>query len=125
MKYRVELAAAAKADIREAARWVRDRASPATADKWLAGLLKTINSLETRPLRCPVAAESHKFPTEIHELLHGKRKQDRYRIIFQVIERPVYVLYFKNDPRFRFLDQVPGAIDRIEAALQQYGATLK
>jgi plasmid stabilization system protein ParE len=99
LKYRVELAASAKADIREAARWVRDRASPATADKWLAGLLKTINSLETHPVRCPVAAESHKFPTEIRELLHSKRKQDRYRIIFQVIEHTVYVLYVRHTAR--------------------------
>ncbi len=32
---------------------------------------------------------------------------------------------FKNDPRFRFLDQVPDALERIEAALQQYGGSLK
>lgn len=32
---------------------------------------------------------------------------------------------FKRDPRFRFLDQVPGAIDRIEEALRKYGGTLK
>jgi hypothetical protein len=32
---------------------------------------------------------------------------------------------FNNDPRFRFLDQVPGAIDKINKALGQYGRCLK
>src|SRR5205823_645269 len=32
---------------------------------------------------------------------------------------------FKNDPRFRFLDQVPGAQERINQALQKVGSSLK
>ncbi len=51
MKYRIELAATAKADIRTQAQWLRANASPAAADKWLAGLYKTIDTLQTRPLR--------------------------------------------------------------------------
>ena len=64
MKYRIELAATAKTDIRAQAQWLREQASPAAADKWLAGLYRTIDTLQTRPLRCPVAAESDKFPEE-------------------------------------------------------------
>jgi plasmid stabilization system protein ParE len=73
MKYRIELAATAKADIRSQAQWLRENRSPAFADKWLDGLYKTIDTLQDRPLRCPVAAESDKFPEEIHELLYGRR----------------------------------------------------
>jgi plasmid stabilization system protein ParE len=65
MKYRIELAATAKADIRGQAQWLRENVSPAAATKWLDGLYKAIDTLQTRPLRCqtrplrcPVAAES-------------------------------------------------------------------
>jgi plasmid stabilization system protein ParE len=68
MKYRIELAATAKADIRQQAQWLRDQASPAAAERWLAGLYKAIDTLQTRPQRCPVAAENDKFPEEIREL---------------------------------------------------------
>ena len=40
MKYRIELAATAKADIRGQVQWLREQVSPA-ADEWLAGLYKT------------------------------------------------------------------------------------
>ena len=32
---------------------------------------------------------------------------------------------FKNDPRFRFIDQVPGARQRIDDALQKLGKSLE
>jgi plasmid stabilization system protein ParE len=62
MKYRIELAATAKADIRGQAQWLREQVSPAAADEWLAGLYKAIDTLQTRPLRCPVAAETISSP---------------------------------------------------------------
>ena len=37
MKYRIELAATAKADIRSQAHWLFDEISPVVADKWLDG----------------------------------------------------------------------------------------
>ena len=98
MKYRVELTAVAKADIREATRWLRDQASQAVADKWLAGLYRTINTLATRPLRCPVAAENDRFPEEIRELLYGRKKNKR-RIIFTVRDDAVYILYVRHGAR--------------------------
>jgi hypothetical protein len=38
MKYRIELAATAKADIRRQAQWLSGEVSPGAAEKWLAGL---------------------------------------------------------------------------------------
>jgi len=79
MKYRIELAATAKADIRGQAQWLREQVSPAAADKWLAGLYKAIDTLQTRPLRCPVAAESDSFPGELkgdsHQIWRTQRVQ--------------------------------------------------
>jgi plasmid stabilization system protein ParE len=66
MIFRIELAATAKADTHGQAQWLRENVSPAAATKWLDGLDKAIDTLQTRPMRCPVAAESDKFPEEIH-----------------------------------------------------------
>jgi plasmid stabilization system protein ParE len=99
MKYRVELAATAKADIRQTTPWLCDQVSSAAADKWLSGLLKGIQTLENQPLRCPLAAENEKFPQEIRELLHGRRKHSKYRIIFEIIDITVYVLYVRHTAR--------------------------
>jgi hypothetical protein len=81
MKYRIELAATAKADIRGQAQWLREQVSPAAADKWLAGLYKAIDTLQARPLRCPVAAENDKFPEEIRAgLLVGETCSGRLNL---------------------------------------------
>jgi plasmid stabilization system protein ParE len=93
MKCRIELAATAKANIRGQAQWLREQVAPLAADKWLAGLYKAIDALQTRPLRCPVATESDKFPEEIRELLHGRQKRHKHRIIFNTPRGYVYVLY--------------------------------
>ncbi len=101
MTYRIELAATAKADIRSQAQWLREAVSPAAADKWLTGLHKAINSLQTRPLRCPLAAESDRFPKPIHELLYGRRGKriHKHRILFTLGEDTVYVLYIRHTAR--------------------------
>jgi plasmid stabilization system protein ParE len=99
MTYRIELAASALTDIRDATRWLRDEASPAAADKWLTGLFKAITSLEKQPLRCPLAAENDNFPQEIRELLYGRRKKYKHRIVFEIIEDVVYVLYIRHTAR--------------------------
>jgi len=72
MKYRLDLTATARTDIREAARYLSEKASPAAAEKWLAGLYKAMSTLQTRPARCPVAAASHKFSVEIRESIYGR-----------------------------------------------------
>ena len=98
MKYRSELTATAKADIREAARWRRDEVSAAAAETWLAGLYRAMSTLETQPLRCPVAAESHKFPDRIRELLYGQ-KSGKHRIIFKIDADTIYILYVRHTAR--------------------------
>jgi plasmid stabilization system protein ParE len=101
MKYRIELAATAKADIRGQAQWLGGEVSPAAAEKWLSGLYKAIDSLQTRPLRCPFAAENDRFPADIRELLYGRsgRRRHKHRIIFTVRDDTVYVLYVRHTAR--------------------------
>jgi plasmid stabilization system protein ParE len=99
MKYRVEIAASAKADIRETARWLSEQASPAAATRWLPGLHDAMNSLEKQPGRCPLAAESHKFPAEVRELLYGRSKRSKHRILFTIADKVVHVLYVRHTAR--------------------------
>jgi plasmid stabilization system protein ParE len=101
MKYQIELAATAKADIRSQAHWLLEQVAPAAAEKWLDGLYKAIATLQTRPLRCPVAAESDRFPEEIRELHYGKsgKRQHKHRIIFAIHNETVHVLYVRHTAR--------------------------
>ena len=101
MKYRIELAGAAKADIHRQAQWLRDEISATIAEKWLTGLYKAIDTLQTRPLRCPVAAENERFPEEIRELLYGRRgkRKHKHRIIFTIRDNAVHVLYVRHTAR--------------------------
>jgi plasmid stabilization system protein ParE len=58
MTYKIELAATAKADLGEIARWIRDQVSPAAADQWLAGLMKAADTLKNNRY----AARSRRSP---------------------------------------------------------------
>ena len=99
MTYRVETAETAKADIRRQTAYLRAEASPAVAEKWLAGLDKAIVSLANRPLRCPLAAESDKFPRPIRELYYGRRRHGRFRIVFEIRDDVVFVLFVRHSAR--------------------------
>ena len=53
----------------------------------------------TPPHRCPRAAESENFAKEIRELLHGRAKLGKYRILFEIRNDTVYVLYVRHSAR--------------------------
>jgi plasmid stabilization system protein ParE len=98
MTYRIELSANAKADIRDATRWLREQASPTVVDRWLSGLNRTLKTLRSRPSSHPLAAENDKFPEEIREMLYGKRRI-KYRIVFTIRGDTVVVLYIRHGAR--------------------------
>jgi plasmid stabilization system protein ParE len=95
MKFRVIIEPTARIGIREAIRWKTARGSEGEAARWYNGLERKILSLGAHPLRCPIAAESEKFPEEIRELLHGS-KNSRYRILFTVRDDEVHVLHVRH-----------------------------
>jgi len=65
--------------------------SPSRAAIWYQKLFQQIDTLATHPQRCPLAAENHKFPEEIRELLYGKRN-NKYRIIFTIRDATTVVV---------------------------------
>ena len=95
MKYRLRVTARAVSDADEAYEWIAGHISPAQAERWYQGLFKQMESLTRQPTRCPLAAESDKFPVDLRELLFGKRN-NKYRIIFTIVGNDVVVLYVRH-----------------------------
>ena len=98
MTYRLRITARAVVDADEAYAWITEHLSPAQAERWYQGLFQQMETLTQHPTRCPRAAESHKFPEELRELLYGKRK-NKYRIIFTIRDNDVVVLYVHHAAR--------------------------
>jgi plasmid stabilization system protein ParE len=71
---------------------------PAQAERWYQGLFARIETLTNQPLRCPVIAESCKFPEELRELRYGKRK-NKHRIIFTIRGSDVVILHVRHGAR--------------------------
>lgn len=96
MTYRVIIEPTAERGIRETIRWLTEQSSPHAAAKWFNGVSRTIDSLKSHPNRWPLAAESEKFPAEVRELLYGRHKRGKYRILFTVADDAVHVLYVRH-----------------------------
>ncbi|MFO0887993.1 MAG: type II toxin-antitoxin system RelE/ParE family toxin [Isosphaeraceae bacterium] len=96
MKYRVIIQPTAERGIRESMRWLTEHASPNHAAKWLEGLIRAIDTLKSMPGRGSLAAESEKFPVEIRELLHGRSKPGKHRILYTIAQGEVHILYVRH-----------------------------
>jgi plasmid stabilization system protein ParE len=96
-QFRVIILPAAERDIADAYEWIAERDSQA-ANRWYNRLLDVIDSLESMPLRCPIAPERKFFNAEIREIFHGRR-QHRYRILFTVSGDAVHVLHVRHGAR--------------------------
>lgn len=91
--YKVEPTRRALADADEAFMWLYNEA-PEAALRWYEGLLETLQSLRLSPLRCGFAREDPFFEEEIRQLIYG-----RYRILFTVKEKTVFILRIRHGAR--------------------------
>jgi plasmid stabilization system protein ParE len=91
--YRIEPTDKALVDAGESYFWISEQ-SEAAALRWYEGLLKAFRSLESTPLRCPLAPENTFFEEEIRQLLYGK-----YRILFTIESGTVFVLRVRHGTR--------------------------
>jgi hypothetical protein len=55
------------------------------ARQWVKGVWEAIRSLETLPLRCPLARENPYFEEEVRHLLY-RQSSTVYRIIFTIVK---------------------------------------
>jgi toxin ParE1/3/4 len=98
MAYLVRIAARAGRDLVSLYGELSAPDSPA-AQRWYAGLKRSILSLAVRPNRCPVTPEDKR----LRHLLYG-RKPHVYRVIYRVNERrkQVDVLHIRHGARRTF-----------------------
>jgi plasmid stabilization system protein ParE len=64
--------------------WLKEQVSERQATRWYNGLVDAVYSLDTLPLRCPLAAESEELGIALRQLLYGKRSAT-YRILFALV----------------------------------------
>ena len=97
VKYQVQLLARAERDVENALEWYCDR-SVSAANRWFDQLMARIDTLETRPERCSLAAEADEVEVELRELLFGKRPAV-YRILFVITGQTVSIVHIRHGAR--------------------------
>lgn len=97
MIYRVVLQRLAAADLDEATAWAA-RNAPATAARWLGRFQAALQTLDTKPKRCPLARENAKVDLELREFLFGKRPYV-FRVIFVIDDDAVRILRIRRGQR--------------------------
>ena len=91
MRYSVRLTAKADADVDSILHRFSEQRATVAGEHWLRQLLSVLDTLESNPERCPMAAESAGLAVPIRELLMGTR-QYKYRLLFIVSKRRVFIL---------------------------------
>jgi len=99
MRYRVDLAANAEAELEQLCLWVVEQA-PHRGPGWFNGLEKAILSLDRHPDRCPIASEGLD-PAHPVRVLHYGRRPHVYRVFFTVdhVDKAVHVVHVRHGAR--------------------------
>lgn len=79
-KYKIKIPRVVFEDLEECALYIAEDSVKA-AFEWYELMQQKINSLETSPMRCPIAEESKYFGYEIRHLIVGN-----YRILFSIYQ---------------------------------------
>jgi plasmid stabilization system protein ParE len=98
MAFRVETSAQAESDADAILEWLLSQYAGETGIRWFLALDDAIASLSTFPERCPLAAETVRFPFAVRQLLYG-RKPHVYRILFNIEGDTVNVLHIRHGRR--------------------------
>jgi len=78
MAFRVRLTPEV-ADDAEKLYWRTIEEAPLRGQEWYSGLIAAIDSLNSNPLRCPMAPDRALREFEVRYLLYGRRSHDRTR----------------------------------------------
>lgn len=99
MTYKLHIAKRAEQDCDDTFEWYRRNYSESFAVRWYSTISKSIRDLIENPLRYGFARENDRFPFELRELLYGRSKKNRHRILYTVEEKTVYVLHIRHSAR--------------------------
>ena len=91
MSYRVVLTHKAEADVESVLKWFHNQQAAEAGGRWLTSLLAKLDTLESLPERCRLAAEAADLGQEIRELLFG-RKRFKHRLLFRIVGKTVQIL---------------------------------
>jgi toxin ParE1/3/4 len=90
VSYQIIIEKDAEQDIDAATAWLAQY-EPAKAVAWHFDVMEAIDSLQTFPLRCPLAPESETYGRAIRHLIFKN-----YRILYLVVRQTVYVLRVRH-----------------------------
>jgi plasmid stabilization system protein ParE len=96
MTYKLDIARTAKRDRDEAYHWYSENYSKHYADAWYLGIANAIESLNLNPERCAFAHENARLNGDVRQLLYGKSKKQKHRILFTIEENTVYVVRIRH-----------------------------
>jgi len=105
MTFLIDIASSAKEDQREAIRWYAENYSEDYAKRWNDGIEFAIKSLAGNPCRCALIHENLFLSLDCRQLLYGKSKKSKHRIVFTIEEKTVYVLRIRHSAQ-KDLEQV-------------------
>jgi len=99
--YRVHITDKALADAESILTWFQEQRAMTAGQRWFSTMWKAIDSLESHPQRCGLAAEASDVGRDVRELFYGKRL-GKYRILFEIRGRTVYILRLWHSARDAF-----------------------
>ncbi len=91
MTHDVCLTRKAYRELKGAAKWWAKHRSPAQAERWTVGFLRTIQSLAVNPERQPFARENGTLPFQLRELRFGLGRKPTHREVFVIRPNGVFV----------------------------------
>ena len=75
--------------------WVKHR-SVEQAERWYAGILKAIDSLDKKASQYPLARENERFPYELRQMNFGLGNRSTHRVLFAIRADSVLVLTVRH-----------------------------
>lgn len=92
MTYDVLITAGAQQKAQANHDWWAEHRSALQAGRWYDEFLKAALSLEQNPERCGLAAESDRFPFEVHQMNFGIGRKPTHRLVFTIRPSQVVIL---------------------------------
>lgn len=93
MKYEVVVTRRAERELHAAADRIA-KVAPEAAERWFNGFVNALLALEQSPRRYGRAREQQRFPCEVRQLLHGRKRS--HRAVYTIRENKVVVLTIRH-----------------------------
>jgi plasmid stabilization system protein ParE len=86
----------ADADIESIGRWWAANRSAEQAQRWVKGILDTIENFGVNAERHPLAPESERLPVETRQLTFGLGRRPTHRVLYTIRPEGVYIVRVRH-----------------------------